>query len=240
VSASPTTSGVGAGPVNPRVLVADDDPTVVLLMEHALEGLGRDYDTADNGTAAWESWQEKRQPLVVLDIEMPGMDGLEICRRIREADAARQTYILIVTGRDKAADLEAVLTAGADDYLTKPTTGQRLLARLRIALRRMGDDAARRLAEEELRKSRWLAGIGEATMTLQHEINNPLTGLMATAEMMLMDAEEQGKPTGDLRTILDQARRISALVKKMGELRDPKSVPYAGGDSRMLDLGDKS
>ncbi|MEX2153936.1 MAG: response regulator [Gemmatimonadaceae bacterium] len=230
----------GASPQSvTRFLIADDDPTIVLLLEHVLEGLGRSFDTTDNGTAAWETWQTSRHPLVVLDIEMPGMDGLEVCRRIRQADPARQTYILIVTGRDRAADLEAVLDAGADDYVTKPTTGQRLTARLRIAQRRMADDNARRVAEEELRNAQRLAGIGEATITLQHEINNPLTGLLGTAELMLMEAQEDGKGVEEIQTIIDQALRIGDLVKRLGELRDPKSVSYAG-DATMIDLRDKA
>ena len=219
------------------VLIADDDPTVVLLLEHVLEAMNRGYETADDGEQAWEAWQQGRHPLVVLDIEMPKMDGLEVCRRIREADEQRKTFILIVTGRDRAADLEAVLDAGADDYVTKPVTGQRLLARLKIAQRRMAADDARRAAEEELRKARWLAGIGETSVALQHEINNPLAGLLATAELMLMEAKENGQRLEEIQVILEQGRRISALVKRMGDLRDPKTVPYSG-QSNMLDLKD--
>jgi DNA-binding response OmpR family regulator len=220
---------------SPRVLIADDDPTIVLLLEHVLEGLGRTFEVADNGAQAWSAWEKSRHPLVVLDIEMPEMDGLEVCRRIRAADEARLTFILIVTGRDRAADLEAVLAAGADDYVSKPTTGQRLLARLRIAQRRMAQDDARRLAEEEARKARWLAGIVEATVALQHEINNPLTSLLATAELMQIDAEEKGASTEDIDIVLEQARRISELVKRLEALRDPKTVPY-GGTAKMIDL----
>ena len=202
-----------------------------------MEGLGREYDTASDGDSAWALWQEKRHGLVLLDIEMPGLDGLEICRRIREADEDRRTYVIMVTGRDKAADLETALDAGADDYVTKPTTGQRIVARLRIASRRMQEDLARREMQQELQRARWMAGVGEATVTLQHEINNPLTGLLGTAELMLMDAEQAGKPTDDIRVIVEQAHRITALVRRMGELRDPKSVDYAPG-SKMVDLSE--
>jgi DNA-binding response OmpR family regulator len=221
-----------------RVLVADDDPTIVLLLEHALEALGRSYDTADDGAEAWSAWEHTRHDLVILDIEMPKMDGLEVCRRIRAADESRKTFVLVVTGRDKAADLEAVLDAGADDYVTKPVTGQRLLARLRIALRRMADDAARRRAEEDLKKASYLAGIGETSVALQHEINNPLTGLLATAELLLLEARERGHPTEEITVIIEQARRIVDLVKRMGDMGDPKSVPYAG-QAKMLDLKNK-
>jgi DNA-binding response OmpR family regulator len=230
------TAGTPAGTSGPQVLIADDDPTIVLLLEHVLEALNRSYETADDGEEAWNAWERSQHDLVVLDVEMPKMDGLEVCRRIRAADTEKKTFILIVTGRDRAADLEAVLDAGADDYVTKPVTGQRLLARLKIAQRRMAAETARRDAEEELRKSRWLAGIGETTMALQHEINNPLTGLLATAELMMLDAKELGQPTKDLEVVIEQARRIVTLVKRMGELRDPKTVPY-NKDSRMLDLG---
>ena len=211
-----------------QVLIADDDPTVVLLLEHVLEAMKRPYETADDGEQAWEAWQRARHPLVVLDIEMPKLDGLEVCRKIRAADEQRATFILIVTGRDRAADLEAVLDAGADDYVTKPVTGQRLLARLKIAQRRMAVD-------EELRKARWLAGIVETNLALQHEINNPLAGLLGTAELLMLDAKERDEFVEQMEVIVEQARRIAALVKRMGELRDPRTVPYAGG-SRMLDL----
>lgn len=221
-----------------RVLVADDDPTMLLLMKHVVDGLGRPFDATTNGGDAWLAWQQARHALVMLDIEMPEMDGLEVCRRIRAVDPDRVTFIIIVTGRDRPTDLADVLGAGADDYVTKPTTGQHLVARIRIAERRMADDRARRSAEMQLREARWLAGVGEATIALQHEINNPLAGLMATAELMKLEAEQRGLPTDELSVIVEQARRVAALVQRMRELREPRSVPYAGGAS-MIDLGDK-
>jgi DNA-binding response OmpR family regulator len=211
-----------------RTLIVDDDPTIVLLLEHVLDGVGRTYETASDGEQGLAAWQRSRHQLVVLDIEMPKMDGFEVCRRIREADPERKTFVLVLTGRDRPTDLEAALDAGADDYVTKPVTGQRMLARIRIAQRRMS-------VEEELRRARYLAGIGEMTVTLQHEINNPLTGLMGTAEMMLLDAREKGAPTDDLQVVLEQARRIKELVRRMGDLREADAVAYAG-DRKMLKM----
>lgn len=222
-----------------RVLVADDDPTMMLLLEHSLVGLGRTFDTASDGGTAWRLWQEHRHPLVLLDIEMPDMDGLEVCRRIRQADPERETFVLVVTGRDRAADLDSVLVAGADDYVTKPTSGQRLVARLRIAEQRMADAAARRAAEEELRRARFLAGIGEAVVALQHEINNPLAALLGTAELALVESGGKGRHADDLRAIVEEGRRIADLLKRISELRDHRSIPYAG-DASMIDFGKHS
>ena len=225
-------------PAKPRTLVADDDPTFLLLIEHALEGLGHQFVAVDNGADAWDLWDKDRHEFCVLDIEMPGLDGLEVCRRIRDNDPDRHTYILVVTGRDKAADLEQVLEAGADDYLSKPTTGQRLVARMRIAERRMALDAKHRSVEESLRRARYLAGIGEATVGLKHEINNPLTGILGTAELLMMELKQKGYPTADVETIIEQAKRITELVQRLDDLKDPMSVPYAGS-AKMLDLGEK-
>ena len=233
-----TESNAAASPgPAPQVLIADDDPTTVLLVEHVMQAIGRTYETADEGAQAWAAWGRSRHALVVLDIEMPHLDGLEICRRIRAAAADRHTFILIVTVRDRAADLEAVLDAGADDYVTKPVTGQHLMARVRIAERRMADEASRREVEEELRKTRWLAGIGEATVTLQHEINNPLGSLLAMAELIRLQAVERGQVTEEIDVVIEQGKRITSVVKRIGQLRELKSIPYVG-DARMLGLKD--
>lgn len=218
-----------------RALIADDDPTIMLLFEHALEALGRPFDSAENGEDAWQLWDKHRHSFCVIDVEMPGIDGLELCRRIRDNDPERCTYVLVVTGRDRLADLEQVLEAGADDYLNKPVTGHRLLPRVRIAERRMAIDDAHRNAEEQLRRARYLAGIGEATIGIKHQINNPLTGILGTAELLMLDLKAKGLPVDDINTIISQARRIGEVVKRLDELGDPLSVPYAGG-KKMLDL----
>src|SRR3954470_2439709 len=113
-----------------NALFADDDPTVRLLLGAVLMQLGHSAVSAIDGDEAWRSFQRLRPPLVVLDIEMPGRSGLEVCRLIREIESRRDTFILVLTGRDTREDLQAVLDAGADDYMTKPATPDNLLARL--------------------------------------------------------------------------------------------------------------
>jgi signal transduction histidine kinase len=128
-----------------------------------------------------------------------------------------------------------VLDAGANDYLAKPVTLEQLRARLAIAERRLADEAARRQAEAELARARWLAGIGEMTIALQHEINNPLSALISHAELALLDAADRGERNEQVETILQQAQRIAEIVRRIGALRNPMSVEYLPG-TRMIDL----
>jgi DNA-binding response OmpR family regulator len=219
-----------------RVLLADDDKRARTFIEGALRELGYGVRVARDGVEAWAAYQEERVPLVLLDLHVSRLGGLEVCRRIRAADPTRETFVIMCTEHDAGDNLSAVLDAGADDYLAKPATTERLRARLAIAERRLVDEAARRRAEAELARARWLAGIGEMTIALQHEINNPLSALISHAELALMAAADRGERDEQLETILQQAQRIAEVVKRIGALRNPLSVEYLPGTS-MIDLG---
>jgi len=109
-----------------------------LLLSRVLERAGHSVvRAAADGVEAWEAFQTARSPLLILDWEMPRLDGLELCRRIRASDRGDEPFILVVTARDRTEDLAAVLDAGADDYMAKPVTADNLQARLRIAERRI-------------------------------------------------------------------------------------------------------
>lgn len=224
-----------ARPAPLKALVADDDPIARLLVVAVLAELGHHTDVACNGREAWEKFQSLHPDLIVLDAEMPEMDGLEVCRRIREIDEKHEAFVLFLTTRDHPESFERVLDAGADEFIAKPTTPEDLRARLIVARRRISQDAARRSAEEELSKARWLAGIGEATLALQHEINNPLSALLGNAELMIMELEEKGQRNELLDVIHEQALRIAEVVRRLRRLKNPESVDYVGG-SRMLNL----
>lgn len=220
-----------------RVLLADDDAIARTLLCAVLADFNHEVVVAEDGERAWELFQEAPAPLVVLDINMPGLDGLTVCRLIRGHEAGRETFVVVVTARDGRDDLTAVLAAGADDYVTKPTSPENLRARLEIAGQRIVQNAASRAAEAELARSRWLAGIGETTIAIEHEINNPLSALLGHAELLLMEEGGMNAEQKDsLRIIQEQATRIADVVRRLARLKNPQSVEYLAG-SRMLDLG---
>ena len=128
------TRHMATGARRTRVLVVDDDPGVTGVLRIALRHAGYDVETSPEGHDALRKARHWRPELVVLDVLMPGMDGLEVCRRIRASDP--ETGILLLTAKDGVADQIVGLDAGADDYLVKPFTRDVLLARLRALTRR--------------------------------------------------------------------------------------------------------
>ena len=222
-----------------RVLFADDDSMARTLLAAVFADLGHEATSVEDGESAWAAFQREPAPLVVLDINMPGLDGLEVCRRIRTHEAGKETFVLIVTARDGRDDLTNVLEAGADDYVTKPCSPENLRARFEIAKRRIAQDTARRNAEAELARARWLAGIGETTIALEHEINNPLSALLGHAELMLMERGLTENQHEQLRIIQEQAARIAQVVRRLAKLKNPQSVEYLAG-ALMLDLSSRT
>lgn len=218
-----------------RVLVADRDPIVRRVIVAGLAELGHDVRASSTGAEAWRSFEEWHPELVVLDVSPDDVDGLEVCRRIRKWDERREVFVLFLVGRDNTETLERALDAGADEFMLKPMTPEVLRARLTIVRRRIAQEAARRIAEEELSKTRWLAGIGDATLALQHEINNPLSALLGHAELMKMELEDRGQRNEMLDVIHEQALRIVDVVRRLRRLRNPESVDHVSR-SRMINL----
>jgi len=116
-----------------RILVVDDDPQIRRVMRVTLTGQGYEVDDVKSGDAAVEKLRDAKFDLVLLDMNMPGLSGLETCREIRSHS---EIGIIMLTVRDSEDDKVAALDAGADDYVTKPYNAPELLARIRAALRR--------------------------------------------------------------------------------------------------------
>lgn len=131
-----------------RVLVVDDDPAVTSVLKRGLAYEGFAVDTAASGEEALALARQRLPDLVILDIMMPGLDGLEVLRRLRAADP--QLPILMLTARDAPADEVKGLTEGADDYVVKPFTFEVLVARIRALLRRKEADRPEVLRFQDL------------------------------------------------------------------------------------------
>jgi len=219
-----------AGPERPEancdgVLVAEDDPMFRKILKSWLENWGYRVIVADDGTAAWNILQQERPPeLLILDWVMPGIDGLQLCRRIRERQTTPYQYILLITAKDDAEDVVTGLEAGADDYLTKPLDRSELRARLRVGRRILTLQKGLIQAREELRFQAThdiLTGIwnrGALLDLLRREIERASRSQSSTGLLMLdLDHfkkvnDTYGHLAGDV-VLREVAHRISEVVR---------------------------
>ena len=118
-----------------RLLIAEDDPTSAAALHGLLQNIGYDVDVATNGIDAWQRWQISQPKIVILDWMMPGIDGVEVCRRIRSVSTNEYTCVIMLTAKRDREDRVAALKAGADVFLTKPLNKEELIARLQVAER---------------------------------------------------------------------------------------------------------
>ena len=134
-----------------RILVADDDELTRELLDVVLVRAGHEVTVAADGEAAWAAFADTRPDVVLSDWRMPGLDGPGLVRRIRADDGA-YAYVVLLTALDDPAALRGAMTAGADDYLTKPVDFAQLEARLILAERVVGLHASLAAREDELER----------------------------------------------------------------------------------------
>jgi DNA-binding response OmpR family regulator len=147
-----------------KILIAEDDAVSRMLLSAALQRAGYEVQANHDGEQAWASLAPLSGPtLAVLDWMMPGVEGTELCRRVRDTKAIRGSYLILLTAKAQREDVIEGLQAGADDYLVKPFDRNELLARVRVGERTLELQAelARRVAEleEALRTVKTLQGL---------------------------------------------------------------------------------
>jgi two-component system response regulator MprA len=158
----------------PRVLVVDDDERIAASVRRALVYDGYTVEVARDGGAALTKVRDSPPDLMILDLMLPGLDGLEVCRRLR-SDASVDIPVLMLTARDGTADRVRGLDTGADDYLVKPFAYEELLARVRALLRR---HSTRQSAEDAV-----VLTCGDLSVdTMSHEVRRGRRPIELTAQ----------------------------------------------------------
>ncbi len=122
--------------MKPHILVVEDEAALVTLLRYNFERAGFEVSAAADGDEALAALAERPPDLVVLDWMLPGLSGLEVCRRMRQSEATRTVPVIMLTARGEEADKISGLEGGADDYVTKPFSPTELVARVRAVLRR--------------------------------------------------------------------------------------------------------
>lgn len=184
-----------------RILIAEDEPDLLQVVQYLLEREGYEVVTATNGDDALRLAQMHRPQLAVLDVLMPGMDGFQVCQRLREDPATEDIYILFLTAKGTQADKKIGFQVGADDYLTKPFTQTEFLARVRAMLAR-----AQRL-------ERRMTQIKDSFVSIvAHELRTPLGSIRGFGD--LLQGAMSGKLASQEQFLLD---RLLGSTRRMEE-----------------------
>src|SRR5712691_9004150 len=118
-----------------RILIAEDDNASRLILEAALSQLGHEIISAIDGEQAWQMFQSEKVEAIISDREMPGLNGVDLCRRIRESKSGKYVYFIFLTSINDEGGVTEAIRIGADDYLMKPLNRNELEARLMVASR---------------------------------------------------------------------------------------------------------
>lgn len=119
-----------------KILIVEDEPEIARIVGRSLEAEGFQCVNCRDGLTALRVFEEQQPDLIVLDLMLPGLDGLEVCARIRQKPGPKDPYILVLTARGEEIDRVIGLSTGADDYMVKPFSPRELVARVRALLRR--------------------------------------------------------------------------------------------------------
>src|SRR5881628_4071029 len=115
-----------------KILIAEDDPVSRCFLEVTLVKWGYEVIATSDGNEAWEALQHEMPRLAILDWMMPGIDGVEVCRRLRAANPVLPLYVIVLTAKGESEDVVEGLESGADDYVTKPFDRAELRARIQV------------------------------------------------------------------------------------------------------------
>ncbi|GAA5118071.1 response regulator [Luteolibacter yonseiensis] len=252
-----STPMIGARPsgARPLVLIADDEPDIRRFLRMQLEDV--DVIEASDGAEALELARLRRPQLALLDHMMPEMDGVEVCRRIRENHSTRSVAVIILTARADEATKLSALQAGANDFLTKPFSTAELALRLenQIGMARVRREmielntelhsALEQIKENEVMmvRNEKLSALGRMSAGIIHEINNPLN--YASAGLHALETFTRSMPEKDqpdyldiLKDIREGVERVSQIVIDLRKFtRDDKST---SGDADLAEIISRS
>ncbi|HET6248792.1 MAG TPA: response regulator [Tepidisphaeraceae bacterium] len=204
----------------PRILVAEDDPASQDMLVRRLTSRGFRVAAVSDGPACLRRIETELPDLVLLDVQMPGMNGLDVLRHIREHFTHDGLPVIMVTALGESEDIVNGLNAGANDYVVKPVNLPVLLARMYVSLKiKFGIGL---LMEAERQRV-----IVEALKETCHQLAQPMTAMTITLDGLIRHPPtEQGELQEQLQDVLKWAIEVGDVIHRLQRIGTPKAVPY--------------
>ena len=206
-----------------KILIAEDDAITQKMLKRKLNDWGYEVVSVPDGNAAWESIQQDDAPnLLLLDWMMPGMDGIDICRRLKQQNKGALIYIILLTARDREDDIVAGLDAGADDYITKPFGNNELRSRVNVGRRMLA-------LQNTLLENEKLQAVFETAGAVCHEMNQPLQVLSGITELLMLETKNSEPQYEKSMTLMEQPERMGKITSKLMKITKYETKKYLKG-----------
>jgi DNA-binding response OmpR family regulator len=215
--------------VTKKIVAIDDDPTVLIFVEQILKAEGYDIQTTSDGRGALVSMTKSVPDLVILDVDMPDLDGLALLGSMREDEVLHKVPVIFLTVKDAREDESRGLKAGVVDYISKEVLTPERVDILRFRLRNF-------FATQENER---LRGMLATIVAANHEINNPMMVVLGSAELLRLkgSVDHNADAREAVDRIVEASRRIREVMARTATLTRFEIKPYLDG-IEMLDLGD--
>jgi CheY-like chemotaxis protein len=212
---------------NPKILVIDDQPINVQLLKRKLEREGLDVIAAHNGQDGLKMIASAKPDLVLLDVMMPDMNGIEVCQQLQGNDETRAIPVIFITARTTKESKIEGLGVGAVDYITKPIDLDETLARVQTQLRFVAINREMVVLQRRLEESRRAATIGAVTQGIAHNLNNLLGVAIGYLDLIKVSSDKPAQVQTSVERIDTALHRIVAIVRQLTSLENKARPPVS-------------
>ena len=212
-----------------KILIVEDEADTAYILGLLLKKNNFFSKIAKNGQEALEILENFTPEVIIADWNMPIMNGIELCEKVKSSDKYKLIYFIILTARSTLQDRVKGLDVGADDFLLKPIENQELLARIRTGMRIHN-------LQNELRQIEHSKALIEMATTIGHNINNPLSSLLLSLENIKAELKENkliASISEDVNIIEESLKKIQILAKDLTNLQRPELIQYAENKSML-------
>jgi DNA-binding response OmpR family regulator len=225
------------------ILIADDDPDTRTIVSSVISILGYRAIAVSDGIEAVEACERNNPDLVILDYNMPGLTGLEVCQTLKRSPRGAYLPILMLTARDAVQDKVFALGEGVDDYLTKPFNYQELQARVKALLRvrdlnvklQEKNEELRRVQERLIETERQIV-VGQLAGAAAHQLGQPLSAILLNCYLLEQVPKEDSKFQIALAAVKSDAKRMADMIEMLRDADASKREEYFGA-TKILKLG---